>query len=436
MVIIFFLPLPTGLWYPLPLTHPFINCLSLDSLEKFLSFFLFFSAAKSFKTQMSIALVDWGTTSLRVYSFSGGTAIPNLVHEDPCGGILSVPPNGFEEAFEAALKLCGPVFSAQSPAVLCGMVGSSLGWKEVPYVTTPASLAAVAAGCVSFSTSTGRSITIVPGVKCSMNVNGQPDVMRGEETQVFGELLEVRGTPPHAPGDLRVFCLPGTHSKWVVCRGGCVESLQTAMTGELFALLSKHSVLAASLAPTPPATSAFAGGAGEGAADALEAQALLAQAEAEAFEEGLACAAPLHALFSVRPRDLFSGGGQAQVPVRAGNRGWLSGALLALELREAAEWIGGVAAASAAAAVVPSSISASSTDSSSAISPTPTVIPVCVVGAGPLAERYALAMSLKGMGGGQKQQQQLHKSITVAAPHAAARGLALLAGMLGVQKKE
>ena len=276
---------------------------------------------------MSIALVDWGTTSLRVYSLSGGTTAPVLVLEDPCGGILSVPSKGFEVAFEAALKLCGPVFSAQSPAILCGMVGSSLGWKEVPYVNAPATLAEVAAGCMHFSTSIGRPITIVPGIKCGVNANGQPDVMRGEETQVFGELMV--GAPP-TPGQLRFFCLPGTHSKWVVCRGDCVESLQTAMTGELFALLSKHSVLAASMAPTPLP--------------------LAEAAEAEAFEEGLACPAPLHALFSVRPRDLFSGGGQAQERVRAGNRGWLSGALLALELREAAEWMDGVTSAAVAEA--------------------------------------------------------------------------------------
>jgi L-arabinonolactonase len=40
-----------------------------------------------------------------------------------------------------------------------------------------------------------------------------------------------------------VVCLPGTHSKWAMVKDGRVESFITAMTGELFELLCKHSLL-------------------------------------------------------------------------------------------------------------------------------------------------------------------------------------------------
>jgi 2-dehydro-3-deoxygalactonokinase len=40
-----------------------------------------------------------------------------------------------------------------------------------------------------------------------------------------------------------VVCLPGTHTKWVHISAGEIVSFRTFMTGEMFALLSQHSVL-------------------------------------------------------------------------------------------------------------------------------------------------------------------------------------------------
>jgi 2-dehydro-3-deoxygalactonokinase len=64
--------------------------------------------------------------------------------------------------------------------------------------------------------------------------------MRGEETQVAGYLHL------HRVEDALV-CLPGTHSKYVQVRGGVITDLRTHMTGELFALLRTHSILATTL---------------------------------------------------------------------------------------------------------------------------------------------------------------------------------------------
>jgi 2-dehydro-3-deoxygalactonokinase len=62
------------------------------------------------------------------------------------------------------------------------------------------------------------------------------DVMRGEETQIAGFLAL-------NPGWDGVLCLPGTHSKWVHISANEIVSFQTFMTGELFAILTGHSVL-------------------------------------------------------------------------------------------------------------------------------------------------------------------------------------------------
>uniref|UniRef100_UPI0025F2981B 2-dehydro-3-deoxygalactonokinase n=1 Tax=uncultured Sphingomonas sp. TaxID=158754 RepID=UPI0025F2981B len=44
-----------------------------------------------------------------------------------------------------------------------------------------------------------------------------------------------------------LFCQPGTHNKWVATDGGRIIDIATVMTGELFALLKSHGILAGML---------------------------------------------------------------------------------------------------------------------------------------------------------------------------------------------
>ena len=60
--------------------------------------------------------------------------------------------------------------------------------------------------------------------------------MRGEETQIAGFLNQ----SPNFNGSI---CLPGTHSKWVEIRNNNIIKFKTFMTGELFEIISKNSVL-------------------------------------------------------------------------------------------------------------------------------------------------------------------------------------------------
>ena len=62
------------------------------------------------------------------------------------------------------------------------------------------------------------------------------DVMRGEETQIRGFLSIFSNFDG-------IICLLGTHTKWVHVSAGEVISFRTFMSGELFDLLSKYSVL-------------------------------------------------------------------------------------------------------------------------------------------------------------------------------------------------
>lgn len=238
-----------------------------------------------------LAALDWGTSSLRgaLLDMDGAVLEEKAVPE---GGILNVPRGGFPAFFESHF---GPWMQPGTLCLVAGMAGSQQGWKEAPYCACPAGFGEVAARLAWIEP--GR-IAIVPGLSCE--ADGMPDVMRGEETQVFGA-LELLGA---ADG---VFVLPGTHSKWVRVESGRIVSFTTFMTGEFYALLRKHSILARTL---PQDDGAFDG---------------------EAFDLGVAHAARggglTHTAFSVRTLSLFE---RLALPARPS---YLSGLVIGEELR-------------------------------------------------------------------------------------------------------
>jgi 2-dehydro-3-deoxygalactonokinase len=179
-------------------------------------------------TARLIAL-DWGTTSLRAYLLGdGGTVIER--RSEPLG-ILSVP----NQDFAGALAMITDPWRRKHPelpAVASGMIGSAQGWIEAPYVDAPADLPTIAQGLVMVP---GSGLAVVPGVA---QRGASPDVMRGEETQIFGALA----TRPEL-ARTATLVMPGTHSKWVRVAGGGIARFTTYMTGELFSVLREHSIL-------------------------------------------------------------------------------------------------------------------------------------------------------------------------------------------------
>lgn len=178
--------------------------------------------------------LDWGTSSLRVARIVDGQVVEQHHSGD---GILHVPFGGFPVAFEAAVARW-----RLAPGTLClasGMVGSRQGWIEAPYCPCPADFRALASRIAWVPDAPGGlRVGIVPGL--SSDVHNVPDVMRGEEVQVFGamQLLGVQDG---------VFVLPGTHSKWAWVQQGRVRDFATFMTGEVYALLRRHSILGRTL---------------------------------------------------------------------------------------------------------------------------------------------------------------------------------------------
>jgi 2-dehydro-3-deoxygalactonokinase len=236
---------------------------------------------------------DWGTSNLRLTLCDDDGA----VLDTRAGPGAAAARGRFAEAFDTATadwrRLHGGL-----RAVLSGMVGSTFGWREAPYLPCPAELYELAGRPV-----TARDgVQIVPGLKC-INPLGAPDVMRGEETQLLG----ARQLEPEIGMGRRLACMPGTHTKWVSLQNGVVQEFLTVPTGELFALLCEHSVL-------------------------VRDQATPLEHRAAEFERGLAAAArhpgvPLmHRLFQARSLRLD------QQLSAEGAASWMSGLLIGTDV--------------------------------------------------------------------------------------------------------
>jgi 2-dehydro-3-deoxygalactonokinase len=189
--------------------------------------------------------VDWGTTACRAALLAADGR--DLAPPTRGPGILAVTERAFGPALE---RMIAPWTASwpELPVVLSGMIGSRQGWVETPYVRCPASLTEIAANRVQIKDTAIPQLFVIPGLD-TIGTGNMPDVMRGEETQVFGALNAVSGHSGR-------FVLPGTHSKWATVEHHRITSFRTYMTGEIYAALKDHTILGRLMSQAPVATAA------------------------------------------------------------------------------------------------------------------------------------------------------------------------------------
>lgn len=244
-------------------------------------------------TEPAYVAVDWGTSSFRLWLIDRAGQV--LAERRSDEGMLAAAKAGFAAVLRSHLTAIEA--PADLPVLVCGMAGARQGWVEAGYVDTPAPLSAVLKQAARVP-GEARDIRILPGI--AQRDEKAPDVMRGEETQLLGAL------GLNAAGEALV-CMPGTHSKWVRVKDGTVEHFSTFMTGELFSVVSRETILSLAVA-----------GADEAEDIARFKAAVKAAYEAPAFAANL--------LFGARARQLLFGG------TAAAARETLSGTLIGIEL--------------------------------------------------------------------------------------------------------
>jgi 2-dehydro-3-deoxygalactonokinase len=244
-------------------------------------------------SQAEYAAVDWGTSSFRLWLIDrAGRVVQERRSEE---GMMAAARLGFAAVLQSHLAAVGA--ANDLPVVICGMAGARQGWIEAGYIDTPAHLASILERAVPVS-GQSQDIRILPGI--AQRDPQAPDVMRGEETQLLGA-LGVDAT------DEAVVCIPGTHSKWVRLSGGTVERFATFMTGELFSVISRETILSHAVA---------------GAHEAEDTEAFKSAVIAAFATPALAA----NLLFRVRSSQLLYGGSPSSA------REKISGTLIGLEL--------------------------------------------------------------------------------------------------------
>ena len=173
--------------------------------------------------------IDWGSSNLRVWALNNNNAILDSILSND--GMLGLASNEFEPLLLEKISKWG-VGDANIPILCCGMVGSKQGWVEAPYASIPYNLMQKADNVKVRCSDDRLNVRILGGLR----QDNPADVMRGEETQIRGFLSIFSNFDG-------IICLPGTHTKWVHVSAGEVISFRTFMSGELFDLLSKYSVL-------------------------------------------------------------------------------------------------------------------------------------------------------------------------------------------------
>lgn len=239
-------------------------------------------------------LGDWGTSRLRLYRVQAGQVVGQLGGLG-IGAVSQAPAEALRQAMAPWL-----IEGRPEHITLCGMAGSRNGLLEAPYAECPVGAQAWSKQSV-FTKLDGIPVQIMAGLAC-VRANGAPDVLRGEETQIFGALALY----PELAQGRQLLALPGTHGKWAVLEDGCVTGFQTFLSGELFALLCENSTLLRAGENNDNAAGGFAFG-----------------CESAKHNEGL-----LGALFHARSAQLRSGKSAGWA------RAYLSGLIIGNEIRE------------------------------------------------------------------------------------------------------
>lgn len=261
---------------------------------------------------------DWGTSMLRLRLVEGADLVVTASVES-ADGIAATHARWNEargkrparEAFYRAV-LRQAILTLEEkrgaklsglPLVISGMASSSIGMADVSYKKLPFAIdgSDLRTKRIKATRTFAHDMLLISGARDT------GDVMRGEEVQLVGALALAA---PVAGDRLLVF--PGTHSKHVLVKGEWAIALRTYMTGEIFDLLARHSVLA----------------------NSVDAKGTLgAAAQRHAFEHGVRVGMNqnlLHALFSVRVR------GVLQQANRSENFHYLSGLVLGCEMKDLA----------------------------------------------------------------------------------------------------
>jgi len=194
---------------------------------------------------------DWGTSSFRLRLLTGKDSPKILADRTSPRGVSTFPAGDADEFQNYLILELDRLFRAAKlspepiPIYFSGMITSTLGWRELPYADLPFPLdgsRAVMERTLLQRVYGSHELVFVSGIRSA------DDVLRGEETELMGILQEPALQKWSGRG---IAVLPGTHSKVIQIEDRAIVGFRTYLTGELFEVLCRNSILKHSVDPEP-----------------------------------------------------------------------------------------------------------------------------------------------------------------------------------------
>lgn len=197
-----------------------------------------------------ILCCDWGTSSFRLHlvDIETGKKHSGVISHAGIAETFNLwkslgSGKGRLEFYQSKLKASITEISKQTdlvldglPVVISGMGSSSIGLLELPYASLPFDIDGeqTRVRWIDSNEKFPHDILLISGVQSTK------DVMRGEETQFVGLSNIVKAVG--SSSDILII-LPGTHSKHIYIEYTKMVGFDTYITGELFDVLQKNSLL-------------------------------------------------------------------------------------------------------------------------------------------------------------------------------------------------
>jgi 2-dehydro-3-deoxygalactonokinase len=201
---------------------------------------------------MSILLIDSGTTNSRVRLCSDNRVIYSAVRkvgarDSAITGSNAMLKEKLKECIDEILKVNHMSTEEIEAIIASGMITSNMGLKEIPHIAAPASLFDISkeVESIRFDDIVDKDILFIPGVKSGFTKNStlaEKDIMRGEETEVFGYLSQA-----HEDDEDIIVVHYGSHHKCIHVQNNSIIDSRTAITGELIMAISQNTIIKSSL---------------------------------------------------------------------------------------------------------------------------------------------------------------------------------------------
>ena len=201
-----------------------------------------------------IITIDTGTTNTRMMLWQNSKKLSEYkasvgVRDTSIEGNNQKLKNAIRQGFQTLLSQNNLQEQDIDTVLASGMITSEVGLCEIPHLTAPVSVDALAAGIqpVLLPDVFSKPISFIPGIKntnktVTLENFERMDIMRGEETEAVSVMGSLNA--PHGC----IVVLPGSHSKFVhIDDKGQITGCLTSMAGELLSVLTCNTILADSV---------------------------------------------------------------------------------------------------------------------------------------------------------------------------------------------